>query len=246
MKSDAIWYSYTLQPYSIKEVGFYNKADFQWTELLESNFDAIKKETIEFVENNKLLPYFNKSLLSRANSWKTEGLLFWGYFFRKNHSAFRETWKIAKQIPGIVSFSISELEPESKIKPHNGDTNAIIRVHFPITVPSGLPECSFTVNGETRPWEEGKLLLFNDAQIHEAQNLTNQKRLVLLIDVIRPEFLHLKYEICGKVLNGLAWQWMTQAYPGIRKYPLWMKKTLWSSIRFLTRTALKINRLFWP
>lgn len=246
MKSDDIWYSYTLKPYTLNEVGFYNKDEFWWTSLLENNFEVIKSETDSFVKENELIPYFNKSLLSKKNSWKTEGLLFWGYFFRKKHSSFQETWKIAKQIPGIVSFSVSELAAESKIKPHNGDTNAIIRVHLPITVPAGLPDCSFTVNGDTRPWEEGKVLFFNDAQTHEAQNLTNQKRLVLLIDVIRPEFLHLKYEICGKVLNGLAWQWMTQAYPGIRKYPLWMKKTLWSSIRFLTRTALKINRLFWP
>lgn len=246
MEPSKIWYSYTLQPYKLKEATFYKKEDFEWSQKLEENFDVIKQEVLSFVDQNKLLPYFNKSLLSKSNSWKTEGLLFWGFFFRKKHQSFKNTWKVAKQIPGIVSFSISELDANSKIKPHNGDTNAIIRMHYPLIVPAGLPKCSFTVNGETRPWEEGKLLLFNDAQIHEAQNLTDQKRLVLLIDVIRPEFLHLKYEICSKVLNGLAWQWMTQTYPGIRKYPLWIKKALWSSVRFFARTILKLNRLFWP
>lgn len=246
MKADSIWYSYTLKPYLKEEVGFYEKEDFEWTSLLEANFEEIKKETLQFTANNKLIPYFNKSLLSKQNSWKTEGLLFWGYFFRRRHNAFKKTWRIAKQIPGIISFSISELDANSKIKPHNGDTNAIIRVHFPLVVPAGLPACSFTVKGETRAWEEGKVLLFNDAQVHEAQNLTNEKRLVLLIDVIRPEFKHLTYEICGKVLNGLAWQWMTQAYPGIREYPLWIKKVLWSGIRFSARTILRINRLLWP
>jgi len=246
MRRTDIWYSYTLKPYLLDEPGFYNKQDFEWTKLLEDNFEVIKKETLAFVQNNQLKPYFNKSLLSKTNSWKTEGLLFWGYFFRKNHSPFSATWKVAKQIPGIVSFSISELDPNSNIKPHNGDTNAIIRVHFPIVVPSGLPECAFTVNGETRAWEEGKVILFNDAQIHCAQNLTDQKRLVLLIDVIRPDFLDQKIEICGKVLNGLAWQAITQSNPTIRNYPLWMKKLLWSSIRFSARTALRINRIFWP
>lgn len=246
MSTNAIWYSYTLKPYLLNEAGFYNKEEFEWAPLLESNFNVIRKESLDFVAQNALIPYFNRSLLSRSNSWKTEGLLFWGYFFKRRHGAFKETWKVVKQIPGVVSFSISELDGNSKIKPHNGDTNAIIRVHFPLVVPAGLPECSFTVNGDTRPWEEGKLLLFNDAQIHEAQNLTDKKRLVLLIDVIRPEFLHLKYEICGKVLNGLAWQWITQAYPGIRRYPLWFKKILWSSIRGISRIILKLNRLFWP
>jgi aspartyl/asparaginyl beta-hydroxylase (cupin superfamily) len=246
MKRTNIWYSYTLKPYLLNEPGFYKKEDFEWTKLLEDNFEVIKKETLAFVQNNQLKPYFNKSLLSKTNSWKTEGLLFWGYFFRKNHAPFKATWKVAKQIPGIVSFSISELDPESKIKLHNGDTNAIIRVHLPIVVPSGLPECAFTVKGETRAWEEGKVILFNDAQLHEAQNLTNQKRLVLLIDVIRPEFLDRKREICGKVLNGLAWQAITQSKPKIRNYPLWVKKLLWSSIRFSARMVLRVNRIFWP
>ncbi len=246
MKSNNIWYSYTLEPYLLEEEAFYDKKNFEWSAELEENFKVIQKEVLAFVEQNELLPYFNKSLISKPNSWNTEGLLFWGYFFKKKHSYFKNTWKVAKKIPGIVSFSISELDANSKIKPHNGDTNAIMRAHFPITVPSGLPECSFTVNGETRPWEEGKILLFNDAQIHEAQNLTNKKRLVLLIDIIRPEFLHLKYDICGKVLNGLAWQWITQMYPGIRSYPLWIKKLLWSTIRGISRTILRMNRLFWP
>lgn len=246
MNRSNIWYSYTLKPYLLDEPSFYNKEDFEWAELLEDNFEIIKREALAFVQNNELKPYFNKSLLSRSNSWKTEGLLFWGYFFKKHHGSFIETWKIAKQIPGIVSFSISELDPNSKIKPHNGDTNAIIRVHLPIVVPSGLPLCAFTVNGETRAWEEGKVILFNDAQNHYAQNLTNQKRLVLLIDVIRPEFIAFKTEICGKVLNGLAWQAITQSKPGVRNYPVWTKKILWSSIRFIARTILRINRLFWP
>ncbi len=245
MKKSDIWYSYTLKPYLLDEPGFYSKEDFEWIKLLENNFEIIKKETLYFVENNQLKPYFNKDLLSKSNSWKTEGLLFWGYFFRKKHTPFKATWKIAKQIPGIISFSVSELDPNSKIKPHNGDTNSIIRVHFPIVVPSGLPKCAFTVKGETRPWEEGKALLFNDAQIHEAQNLTNQKRLVLLIDVIRPEFINRKIEICGKVLNGLAWQLITQNFPKVRNLPIWTKKILWSSVRFSARCILRVNQLFW-
>lgn len=244
---DKIWYSYTLKPYPYKTVenSFYSNNDFYWTKNLEKHFEGIKSEVVDYVNNNELKPYFNKSLLSRKNSWKTDGLLFWGYFMKKNHKYFKYSWKAIKEIPGLVSFSISVLEPNSSIKEHNGDTNAIIRVHLPLVVPEGLPNCSFTVNGETKAWQEGKPMLFNDAQIHSAQNLSDKRRIVLLIDVIRPEFLERKIKICAKVLNGLAWQWQTQQYPWVRKLPLWLKKLSWSFIRFNIRLILRVNRIFW-
>lgn len=246
MKKSEIWYSYTLKPYLLEEENFYNNRDFGWTKLLEKNHAVIRDEVLNYVENHKLKPYFNKSLLSKKNSWKTDGLLFWGYFIKKNYTSFKNSWAVIKQIPGLVSFSISVLEPESTIKPHNGDTNAIIRVHFPIVVPEGLPNCSFTVNGETRAWEEGKSLLFNDAQVHSAQNLSKERRIVLLIDVLRPEFVDRKYEICSRVLNGLSWQWQTQAMPNIRKLPIALKKLMWSGSRFLIRIGLRISHSLRP
>lgn len=241
-----IWYSYTLKPYLLEEKSFYSNHNFSWIQELEKNFPAIREEIISYVSQYELDPYFNKSLVSNKNSWKTDGLLFWGYFIKKNYSHFKVSWKAIKNIPGLVSFSISVLEPNSSIKPHNGDTNAIMRVHLPIVVPEGLPNCSFTVNKNTKPWVEGEPLIFNDAQMHSAQNLSNQRRIVLLIDVIRPEFNNRKNEICAKVLNGLSWQWQTQRFPGVRKFPLVIKKLSWFLSRFLLRMVLRINRLFWP
>lgn len=249
MKNNApIWYSYTLKPYNLKdkEEGFYNNADYEWAEDLKKHYSSIRTEILSYVDQHELKPYFNKSLLDKQNTWKTDGLLFWGYFIRKNHQHFKTSWQAIKKIPGLVSFSISILEPQSAIKVHNGDTNAIIRVHLPLVVPEGLPNCSFTVNDETRAWKEGEPILFNDAQLHSAQNLSDQRRIVLLIDVIRPEFLNRKTEICAKVLNGLSWQWQTQQYPWVRKLPLWLKKFSWSLSRLILRTALRINQAFWP
>tara|TARA_B100001109_G_scaffold255500_1_gene258807 strand:+ start:6707 stop:7450 length:744 start_codon:yes stop_codon:yes gene_type:complete len=244
MNENTLWFSYTLKPYNLDEPGFFNKADFSWTKHLEKNYPTFKKETERFLEKATLTPYFNRSLSDKKNSWKTSGLLHWGLFVKENYVHFRESWAIIKQIPGIVSFSVSWLKAGSRIKEHNGDTNAIVRVHIPIRVPAQAPTCSFTVKNESRSWEEGKVLLFNDAQLHHAQNLSDEDRVVLILDVIRPEFLYQKDSICAKVLNGLIWQWMTQGYPTIRKYPLWFKKGMWSTIRFSLRQFLKYQRSF--
>lgn len=249
MRKPKLWFSYTSTEYPFKdeEYGFYPKKDFEWVSLLEENYELLKKEALSFLEKNTLDPYFNKSMVSKPNGWKTKGLLFWGQFSKRNYKHFKATWAILKKIKGISAFSISCLDRETVIKPHRGDTNAIIRIHLPLIVPGSIDQCSFTVKGEKRNWEEGKALLFNDAQEHEAQNLSEKPRVVLILDVIRPEFLDQRFDIQSKVLNGLAWQWISQDYPSIRSYPLFVKKLIWASTRLYYQIQGRLNKWFiWP
>jgi aspartyl/asparaginyl beta-hydroxylase (cupin superfamily) len=43
------------------------------------------------------------------------------------------------------------------------------------------------VGNETRYWETGKLMVFDDSVEHEAMNPTDQLRVVLLFDIWKPE-----------------------------------------------------------
>ena len=247
MNKPQLWFSYTLLPYNLKEESFYEANDFEWVKSLEGNFDLIKTEVLDFVSKDSLSPYFNRDLTNKKNSWKTDGILHWGFFAKKNLPYLKNSWIAVKSIPGLVSFSISLLKPGSIIKPHRGDTNAIIRVHLPIKIPEGIPKCSFTVENETRAWEEGKVILFNDAKLHHAQNLSKESRIVLILDVIRPEFLNQKTSICAQVINALKWQEDTQKKPRIRKLPISILKGRWAIIRFVLRILLRLNRWFvWP
>jgi aspartyl/asparaginyl beta-hydroxylase (cupin superfamily) len=63
------------------------------------------------------------------------------------------------------SLYFSVLEPGARIEPHIGITNARIIAHFPLIVPDN---CGFRVGGETRQWEPGKALIFDDMTTHEA------------------------------------------------------------------------------
>ena len=47
--------------------------------------------------------------------------------------------------------------------------------------------CWLRVGNETREWEEGKLLIFDDSIEHEAKNPAEDLRIILLFDVWRPE-----------------------------------------------------------
>jgi len=51
-------------------------------------------------------------------------------------------------------------------------------------------ECFLKVAGDARPWEEGKMIIFDDSYEHEAANLSKDKeRVILLIDIWHPDLV---------------------------------------------------------
>jgi aspartyl/asparaginyl beta-hydroxylase (cupin superfamily) len=71
------------------------------------------------------------------------------------------------------------------IEPHTGPTNMRLRCHLGINIPAG--DCGLKVGGETRHWQEGRCLVFDDALRHESWNDTDQPRIVLIVDVWHPD-----------------------------------------------------------
>jgi aspartate beta-hydroxylase len=79
----------------------------------------------------------------------------------------------------------STMHPKTSISSHYGATNLKLRCHFPLIVPE---EAYLRVAGDPRPWEEGKMVIFDDSYEHEAANLSDsQERVILLIDIWHPD-----------------------------------------------------------
>jgi hypothetical protein len=78
----------------------------------------------------------------------------------------------------------SLLRPGTHIKPHNGMLNTRLICHLPLIT---NPDCAIRVGNETRGWEQGKLLIFDDSIEHEAWNRGNDTRIILLFEIWRPE-----------------------------------------------------------
>jgi aspartyl/asparaginyl beta-hydroxylase (cupin superfamily) len=51
-------------------------------------------------------------------------------------------------------------------------------------VPRG---CGFSVGGETRQWDVGKAMIFDDMTMHEAWNDSSAMRVVVIADLWHPE-----------------------------------------------------------
>jgi len=80
---------------------------------------------------------------------------------------------------------VSKLSPGTYIKAHRGPTNVRLRCHLGIRIPDG--DCGLKVGGETRRWQEGRCIVFDDSLEHEAWNQTAEPRVVLIIDFWHPD-----------------------------------------------------------
>lgn len=204
-----LWYSFNGKPFQGTEPAFFDEEQQEeWVKKLEDSLPIMKKELASFLakKGHNLQAYFNQSIVNHPQTWKTLTFFAWGIKNKANCRACPIITKTLETTPNMVSGSVSMLEPGTIIQPHHGETNGIFRCHLGITIPESLPNCGLEVNGQQHAWEEGKMLLFCDAHKHKAWNLSNQRRFIFIIDVIRPEFVHKKHSICANVVSFLFLQ----------------------------------------
>lgn len=224
--------------FSLYDLSFDYKGDepsfiedsFSWSKDFEENHQEIKQELYRFLENNQLQTYFNRHMVNSQAIWKTVSLRWWTIEFFKNQKQFPKTMAIVSKYPEIISISFNQLEAKGEIVPHCGDTNAIFRCHLGLEIPAKLPECGFRVKEEVRPWEEGKWLIFSDANRHEAFNKSDKRRIIMVIDVLRDEFQPKKNLIFSTVLSSLFLQKRIQRMMFIVKSPVIIRKIIGLSL----------------
>jgi aspartyl/asparaginyl beta-hydroxylase (cupin superfamily) len=221
--SEALWYCSNKLNYNKNNTRYYNVKEYPWAISIEENWQKIKTEVQNFIAEKDKSFVSNETAykgIESAKGWSSLSSMFWG--LHTNDDVAKKCpalFNMLYAVPGIVSISFSRLEPRTKIGEHHGETNAIIRCHLGIEVPAGLPECGMNVSGEEKEWEEGKWLFFNDAQHHFAWNNTDKRRIILIVDVIRPEFIHKKNLICARVLAEYSLGQRENKYSFIKNLP---------------------------
>lgn len=179
---------------------YFDRAYFPWMDALEARTDAIRAEFLALVAKDgaAIRPYVRQEAGTPQNKWtELDGSLDWGAAFLWEYgvrndaicAACPETVAALEalpraDIPGRApSAFFSLLKPRSRIPAHTGVTNTRAIIHLPLVVPPG---CFFRVGGETRAWEEGVALAFDDTIEHEAWNDSDHLRVVLIFDMWNP------------------------------------------------------------
>lgn len=169
----------------------YDNATFPWAAEIEKEWPAIREELDQILRRKDELPSFHdistdvKEISSDAD-WKTFFLLGFGLKSAQNIRACPETWRIMNKIPGLTTVMFSIFEPGKHLPPHRGPYNGVLRMHLGLIVPDQPDKLGIRVGNRTCHWEEGKVLIFDDSYEHEAWNHTDQTRVVLFVDFVKP------------------------------------------------------------
>ena len=86
----------------------------------------------------------------------------------------------------IKSCVISVLPPHTKIPQHVGYYKGVLRYMLAIHIPQDRENVYICVNDTKIVWEEGKSIMFDDTYPHKVYNATDERRIVIYMDIVRP------------------------------------------------------------
>jgi aspartyl/asparaginyl beta-hydroxylase (cupin superfamily) len=158
---------------------------FSWVDALEGSFPAI------MAEFTALLASANFSSVNRdyTNQGEWAAAYLWAYGEKVDQicRCCPETTRLLSSIPGVSQFGValfSALAPHSRIAPHHGVTNAMLRCQLPLRVPDG---CKLKVGDHEVDQQAGRCIIFDDSFLHSAWNDSDEARFVLLFDFFHPD-----------------------------------------------------------
>jgi hypothetical protein len=114
-------------------------------------------------------------------------LYFFGKWSSKGKQLFPKTSEIIKDIKDIRTVAFSRLKPNSQIQPHIGWgdlANDILRCHYGVNVPK---DCGCVCDNWVVLHKNDEWLVFDDAKMHSSYNFSNEDRIIIIIDMKRPE-----------------------------------------------------------
>jgi ornithine lipid ester-linked acyl 2-hydroxylase len=229
--------------YKGKYPPWFDVTDSPVAKLLEDNYEAIKAEVLEYYEQRgsemrpNWLPYGYST-----EGWLTADLYSFGMRTKSNCEKFPFLDQIVRSIPGMMLAQVAVLQPGTVVRPHIGETSAVIRCHLPLVVPGTAPDLGMRVGAETRCWEEGKVFALNIAYRHRAWNLTDKPRVVVVVDYINPDFADRQHEVEAGALAWLAMKGLANAVKPLKRMPPQITRPIHAVIAAGFRVLLAVQR----
>lgn len=169
----------------------FNNTDFEWVKELEENNAVIIEEYKAFIkklaiEKLPTLRDLSEDKIEGHDDWRIIGLMAYGETNKKTIKRMPKTFEIISKIPDVITCFFSILSPGKHIKPHRGPYGGVIKCHLPIILPQNGNDYWLKVDGDKYQWKMGEALIFDDSYIHEVHNNTDETRVVLLVEFLRP------------------------------------------------------------
>ena len=184
---------------------------FDWIPRLEDSTAILREELAVLTGDGAFVPY--RKDLARQGSWTTYMLWRFGRPERENLLRCPRATKVIESLPVSREAGLtylSALAPGTRVAPHCGPTNTRLRVHLGLVVPDG---CGIRVGQETRTWEGGRAIVFDDSFEHEVWNEGVESRYVLILDIWHPDLTAVEIWAISEVERVSWYSWR----PRLRK-----------------------------
>ncbi|KAA3604944.1 MAG: aspartyl/asparaginyl beta-hydroxylase domain-containing protein [Planctomycetota bacterium] len=160
---------------------FYDPQDFPFTAKLEAHWPVIRQE-VEKIPKEAFVSWPTQEGMF-APGWTLFGFYAFGRRYDDMCEMCPQTSALVAEIPGMMVSGLSSMEANIHLPPHVGSNKAVLRCHMGVMVPEG---CRVRVLDQTRPYEEGKMLIFDDTLEHEVWSAPEGRRVNLIFDIWKP------------------------------------------------------------
>ncbi|XP_070291718.1 aspartyl/asparaginyl beta-hydroxylase isoform X8 [Salvelinus sp. IW2-2015] len=157
---------------------------------LERNWRTIRDEALSVIDKSTGLFVPEEENLREKGEWGQFTLWQQGKKAGESCHSVPKTCGLLERYPeatgckrGQIKFSV--MQPGTHVWPHTGPTNCRLRMHLGLVIPK--TGCKIRCTNDTRAWEEGKVLIFDDSFEHEVWQDADSYRLIFIVDVWHPE-----------------------------------------------------------
>ncbi|XP_071340499.1 aspartyl/asparaginyl beta-hydroxylase-like isoform X10 [Trachinotus anak] len=158
--------------------------------MLERNWKTIRDEALAVMDQNTGLFIPEEENLREKGEWGQYTLWQQGRKVGNSCQGVPKTCSLLERYTeatgckrGQIKFSV--MQPGTHVWPHTGPTNCRLRMHLGLVIPK--QGCRIRCTNQTRVWEEGKVLIFDDSFEHEVWQDADSYRLIFIVDVWHPE-----------------------------------------------------------
>lgn len=181
---------------------WWDARQFWFAQLLEDNFDVVRGEFLAAragTEVGERSGFAHDASLKVQGSWREHVFYAGGGRVDATCRRFPKTAALVDRIREATGAAVcgcgetlfSTLAPGTVLRPHCGSTNARLTMHFGVVVPETPPgKLVVRCGTETRRWQQGKCIVFDDSFEHEVQyddDAATGPRTVLLINFWHPQ-----------------------------------------------------------
>jgi aspartyl/asparaginyl beta-hydroxylase (cupin superfamily) len=159
---------------------------------IDRNLELIRTEVRSVLPQRHRLPRYHEAVPAQAGISDTGGdwrvlflLLRYPDVPLSNASLCPRTTELVRHIPGVLMAFVSILEPGKSVPAHTGPSFSYLRYHTALEVPRRNPP-ELRVKDRHYTWKVGESLLFDDSWEHEVHNQSDEARVSLVVDVLRP------------------------------------------------------------